>query len=78
MAGVVCEQCRESVSEQARNCPHCGYDAGGKHKKYARNRFVIGLVCMLTIVGTPIGLIFFWMSYRSDKKAKNATVGVPA
>lgn len=78
MATYVCEQCRESVSESARNCPHCGHDAGAGSLKRAKWWGRIGAILSLTIIGVPFGIPMVIWGKLQARRARKKTVGVPA
>lgn len=78
MSEYVCQQCRESVSESASACPHCGYKPGKSHRRWSWVHFVLMIISFLSVIGFPLGLIFFWKARKHKKAAKNATPAVEA
>ena len=78
MPETVCSKCRESVSEDASACPHCGYDPAAPHQKWGKIDGVLGGLLIMSVIGSPVGLFVLWRAWRHGRAAKKATVGVPA
>ena len=78
MTELVCSECREPVKEDAKSCPHCGYSPGSEGKWGRGVAQIIGLILTLTVIGAIIGIPIQYLAYKSSKRARNATVGVPA
>lgn len=70
---ATCELCREDIAESARTCPHCGHDPAAAHTRWRKIDGLLGAVLILSVIGSPLGLIFAWKSWRHARKAKSAT-----
>lgn len=74
----ICEECRESINEQASVCPHCGYDPGTEIESQAKWRLGVGALLCLTIVGGIIGIPLVISGFRHSSRGEKATPAVPA
>lgn len=74
----ICEECRESISEEASVCPHCGYDPGSEMKSQAKWRLGVGALLCFTVVGAILGIPLGISGFRHYSRAENATPAVPA
>lgn len=72
----VCEECHEPVREEARRCPHCGYNAAEEYmNEYRKWRRFSGILALL-LVGLPLVPLTAWQAYYYKKKADAATVAL--
>lgn len=76
MTELVCERCRESVADAAKNCPHCGYNPIAEAKQSVKWTGRIGALLCLTVIGVPLGIPMVFSAKRTVRKAKKRGVGV--
>lgn len=78
MSQYVCEQCRESVSESANRCPHCGYDPSKPHRRWNWIHSILAILFFFTGIGIPVGYLFWRRAKGHTKKADSASPAVTA
>jgi len=78
MSDYVCSECREPVaSDSVMACPHCGYRPSEGHGKWMKIDAVLGIVCFLSVILSPLGLYLVWRVGKHRKLSKSSPA-VPA
>jgi len=65
-----CEKCRKEISTKAQICPECGYNPSGTGKRTRQFRGLLAIVCILSVVGIPIGALLLLTNKIERKRAK--------
>ena len=73
MALIVCKECGQEMSENAKVCPHCGNPNNKDNKK--KEYFILG-ICIALIILIIIGGIFSIRSASTTYKYSRATIKV--
>lgn len=68
MALIDCPECGEKITATAEVCVHCGYMLKYPRKKRKHNRLLIGMVCVVLI----LGVVFSAMLYNFISPAQRA------
>lgn len=55
MAMIKCFECKRDISDQAKQCPHCGYVTSRSYRKRVSQRFLPSLLLMCVV--TPIWMV---------------------
>lgn len=70
---ATCERCDESISKDADQCKHCGYNPAEELQEKATKQLAGGIACMIFIITIPLTpfCIYSWWTYK--RKAKRAS-----
>lgn len=63
MALIKCPNCKNSISEEAKKCPHC-------RKKVKKNKFILPVIIVIVLFITCIGAYYGWNQYQKIQEEK--------